>query len=419
MRKVAVIGAGISGLTVARLLAESSRVKVFEKDARPGGLIKCREVDGSLFHTCGGHVFNTRDEETLCFFWSLFNRDDEFVKSDRNSVVFFDGDFHVPYPVENHAYCFDDSTLAKIVGDVAAMRADRSEPENFEEFLLKRFGRTLYDIYFGPYNRKIWRRPLNDVPLSWLEGKLPMPTPEEIIFNNIRRVTERKFVHSTFWYERHGGSQFIADRMAEGLDIDYNCDVDQLVALADGSWEICGEQFDKLVFCGNLKQLPCLIPGILPESYAEEISGLESHGTTAVFCEIDTNPYSWIYLPSGKYEAHRIICTGNFSSSNNSPSIASGRITATVEFTDYVGLDELMSQLSRMPLAPKYLSHHFSPCSYPIQNQNTRQMIAELKGFLATKGFFMTGRFADWEYYNMDAAMTAARRTVGELEKKR
>ncbi len=57
-QKVAVIGAGVSGLTTARMLKDRYEVKVFEKEDKVGGLVKCRSVDGNLFHTCGGHVFN-------------------------------------------------------------------------------------------------------------------------------------------------------------------------------------------------------------------------------------------------------------------------------------------------------------------------------------------------------------------------
>ena len=215
MKRIAIIGAGVSGLTMGRLLATNASVTVFESDSRPGGLIKCARVDGNLFHTCGGHVFNTRREDVLDFFWGIFDRDRDFVKADRNSVVKMPDGAEIPYPIENHAYMLDDDTLRAVIADVAGMRAAGSEPANFEEFLRKQFGDTLYRLYFGPYNRKVWRRDLSDVPLSWLEGKLPMPAPEEILYNNIRRVKEKAFVHSSFYYERQGGSQFIADTLAE------------------------------------------------------------------------------------------------------------------------------------------------------------------------------------------------------------
>ena len=39
-------------------------------------------------------------------------------------------------------------------------------------------------------------------------------------------------------------------------------------------------------------------------------------------------------------------------------------------------------------------------------------MISGLKDALAGLNFYMTGRFTDWEYYNMDAAMGAAKDMV-------
>lgn len=407
--RIAVIGAGVSGMTIARLLKDKADITLYESESRPGGLIKCERVKGSLFHTCGGHVFNTKRQDVLTFFWSLFDREREFVKADRNSTVMFDETFAVPYPIENHAYCFDDDTLGKIINDVLNITLEKEHPVNFEQFLRKQFGNTIYNLYFKPYNTKIWRRDLSSVPLSWLEGKLPMPTPDEIIFNNIRKVEEKKFVHATFWYEKLGGSQFIADRLAEGLDIRYSTPVNR-ISLSNGGLQIDGEVYDKIIFCGNIRQLPDILSDF-PTQYAQKVKGLESHGTTSVFCEIDSNPYSWIYLPNTDYEAHRIICTGNFTSSNNAP----GKMTATVEFTDYISEDEIKNQLKAIPLSPKYITHKYNPCAYPIQDSSTRALIKDIKAALAPFGVYLTGRFADWEYYNMDVAMGAAIDLVNNL----
>ena len=90
MGKVAIIGAGVSGLAMAHLLKDEAQVVIFEKDDTPGGLIKCRRINGSLFHTCGGHVFNSKRQDVLDWFWSMFKRDEEFSMADRNSVVFME-----------------------------------------------------------------------------------------------------------------------------------------------------------------------------------------------------------------------------------------------------------------------------------------------------------------------------------------
>ena len=90
---------------------------------------------------------------------------------------------------------------------------------------------------------------------------------------------------------------------------------------------------------------------------------------------------------------------------NNNPS---GKLTATIEFTDEISLEDIHDNLSRIPLKPKYITHHYTPCSYPIQDADTRQMIKDLKTDLSKLNFYFSGRFADWEYYNMDVAIGAA-----------
>ncbi len=406
--KIAVIGAGISGLSVSHLLSKRHNVSVFEKESRPGGLIKCEEIEGSLFHTCGGHVFNSKRQDVLDWFWSIFHQDSEFIKAERNSVVFLDKGFEVPYPIENHMYKLDIETQRQFINDLLAItKGSYSEPHNFEDFLKGRFGNTLYSLYFQPYNEKVWRRDLSQVSLSWLEGKLPMPTVQEMIFNNMNHIKEKSFVHSTFWYEKDKGSQYIADKLAERLRIVYNSDV--MSVETDGKkWNVMNEDFDVVIFCGNIKDMIRIIKGVEISNFYEPIASLKSHGTTAVFCEIDKNPYSWIYQPSREHESHRIICTGNFSISNNSKSLPKDRITATIEFTDEIGKNEIMDNLSRIPLHPRYITHKYNRFTYPIQDENTRNLIKELKRTLAPYNFYFTGRFADWEYYNMDVAIGAS-----------
>lgn len=419
MQKIAIIGAGVSGLSAAHFLNDKYEVTVFEKDDRPGGLIKCRRVNGSLFHTCGGHVFNSKRQDVLDWFWSKFMRDEEFSKADRNSCVFMDkGDsslehIDIPYPIENHMYLFDETIQKSFYKDldeidsVKGVNAKFTDYDSFGNFLRWRFGKTLYNLYFEPYNKKVWRRDLNSVPMSWMEGKLPMPTTQEMRENNANKVEEKAFVHSSFWYEKVNGSQFLADKLAEGLDIKYNTDITSLI-YHEGKWNVNGASFDKVIFCGNIKDLVKMVDGINVNEYKEPIEKLEYHGTTAVFCEIDKNPYSWIYQPSRKHESHRIICTGNFSKTNNSEDLPDNRMTATIEFTDAISQEDIIDNLSRIPLNPKYIEHKYNKYTYPIQDANTRQLIKNLKSSMKVFGLYFTGRFADWEYYNMDVAMGAA-----------
>ena len=405
----AVIGAGISGLAAAAMLREAGKdVTVFEKDELAGGLIRCERVEGCLFHRTGGHVFNTKRADVLEWFWRHFDRDAEFTKASRNSTIAFEnatgGTFCVPYPIEDHVYLLDETTQRGFIRDLLSPSEETGE--GFEGFLKERFGSTLYELYFGPYNRKVWRRDLRHVPLEWLEGKLPMPTKEQMIFNNMNRVEERAFVHSTFWYPKTGGSQFIVDRLARGTTIVMGEAVERIERDAAGKLCVNGRGgFDHVIYSGNVKALPAVVRGVCDLSgFGDEIASLESHGTTSVFCELDANPYSWIYLPSPSHEAHRIICTGNFSPTNNAGAMSTG----TLEFTDFISDEDITQNLDRIPFVKRVLKRNFARYTYPIQNANTRKLIASLKKKLSSQGVSLLGRFAEWEYYNMDAAIGAA-----------
>jgi UDP-galactopyranose mutase len=109
-------------------------------------------------------------------------------------------------------------------------------------------------------------------------------------------------------------------------------------------------------------------------------------------------------MPDKKHDSHRIICTGNFSETNN----ADGKLTGTIEFTDSISKKEIIDNLIKIPFSPKYITHHYTKFTYPIQNNTTRKMIKDFKELLEPESFFLLGRFAEWEYYNMDAAIGAA-----------
>lgn len=411
MKRVAVVGGGIAGLSLARMLQGHREVVVFEKEETIGGLLRCSRVNGHLFHLCGGHVFNSKNQSVLDWFWQVFDRDRDFTRAARNSAVCLEDGYMVPYPIENHVYMMDDAIRRRFNAELDSLESNPPPPpQDFDSFLRSSFGTTLYDLYFKPYNEKIWKCDLSTIPLSWLEGKLPMPTVAEMRQANATHEKETSFVHSSFWYPRMGGSQFLIDTLARGLDVRCNSPVYRIEVLPSAQVRVNGAMFDSVVYCGSIKELPRLLSGVDLGGLATQVDFFSAHGTTSVLCEVDDNPYSWVYQPSRRHDSHRIICTGNFSMSNNS----GRRHSAVVEFTNAISRDDVERQLGMMPFHPRMLAENFTPVTYPIQHSETRRVVSEVRSRLQSRHVYLVGRFAEWEYFNMDAVVASVMSCVQE-----
>jgi protoporphyrinogen oxidase len=413
-----IIGAGVSGLATARLLnARGIENIVLEKSDRPGGLIKCDRVNGHLFHRVGGHVFNTRIAGVANWFWGCFNAEQEFLKAARHAGIFMQEQF-LGYPIENYLYRLPEPMVKQIVNELLESFRMGSKPANayanFEAFLKGNFGQTLYNLYFEPYNHKIWNIELNKVPLEWLDGKLPMPQIQEILHNNIMRHEESSMVHSSFFYPQNGGSQFIADRLAEGSSLFTQHEV-RSIERRNGNW-VVDDAFHapRLIYTGDVRQLRKLIKGVdgSVNHLLEQVTHLRSNGTSNLLCETDNTPYSWLYLPEQQLLSHRIIYTGNFSATNQ-PEDA--RKSCTVEFSGIRPVEEMIETIKKLPGNLTMIDFNIEPNSYVVQQHGDRERIDGLKSVLGKMGFYLVGRFAEWEYHNMDKAIESAMNTVSSF----
>ena len=290
--------------------------------------------------------------------------------------------------------------------------------KNFFSIIL---AKTLFEIYFQKYNQKIWKRDLSEIPMDWLDGKLPMINPEEILIKNIISSKSDNMVHSTFYYPIDGGSQFIAEKLSKDLNIIYK-KIEKIKKIDNKLFiNNLKRPFDKIIYTGDVRKLAYILDKEIYKSLSlgnilEEIKDLNSNGTSTLLCECEKNDYSWIYLPENDIKSHRMIMTGNFSPKNNSPNLNNERITCTIECSGKVSKQDMINELNYLPFSPKPLAYNYCPNSYIIQNKKTREIINELRIKLKKVDIYLCGRFAEWEYYNMDAAIESAFRIKQSME---
>jgi len=248
-----------------------------------------------------------------------------------------------------------------------------------------------------------------------------MTKPNEIIIKNIIKASD-DMVHSFFFYPVRGGSQFIVDRLAESTTIK-NEKVSSISHSGKGFIINQDDQsvYSSIVFTGSIRDLASIIDEDtikalelnLLNNYEQE--ALDFNGTSNLLCECDENDYSWIYLPEPNTKFHRIIMTGNFSPNNNSPTLPKNRTTCTVEVSGYCKREDMEQSITSLPFNLKPIAYNYCENSYIIHNHKTKSLVSRLTSQLENKGIYCCGRFAEWKYYNMDAAIASAMQVTAKI----
>lgn len=156
-----IVGAGLSGSTAARLLAEKGKkVLVVEKHRHAAG--HChdyRNEQGISIHTYGPHIFHTNNEEV----WKFVNRFTAFHYLQHRVLSYADGQM-IPFPINadtiNQVFGTSigvDEVPAFLAAQVAKSKYT-NPPANFRDAVVSQVGERLYALFFENYTRKQWGR---------------------------------------------------------------------------------------------------------------------------------------------------------------------------------------------------------------------------------------------------------------------
>lgn len=404
MVNVAVIGAGISGLTVARLLARDHNVVVLEQSSVVGGIARTRNVDGIPYHLVGGHCLNSHNLAVMEFVRNQVLPPESWHKVDRLAQIVLSG-HRIDYPIEfsvRQIAAFDAELAYRITCDLLASQ-DR-EVDNLQEWFRMKFGAALAETYFIPYNSKIWNRDPREMSPEWVAGKLPVPNKKQF-FQSLMMPQRDNMPHSSFYYPNTRDNEFV-EALAAGLDVRLEYRVERLERQGAG-WLINGELAADLVISTiPLNLLPALVEGTPPEVLAAA-GNLRYNRVSNMLWETDEIDATWTYYPEPTSIFHRHIHIGNFLAPKTRHTI-----------TETVGTrspEELVKAGQQLEYLRKPLDHHVSDHAYVVYDHNYAPCVNAVKGYLASIGIRTLGRFGEWEYYNMDVCMESAMRLADEL----
>jgi protoporphyrinogen oxidase len=230
---IVILGGGPAGLAAAWELTEAGHpVVVVEKGERLGGLCATNAYRGFRFDL-GGHRFISGNRELVDRVRRLMG--DDLLRMERRSVIAMGGPplaaepiGRPPRPLRFIDYPLSwrglrgqlpPALLARAVSDYlveAARGRIRRRPDvTFEDWVVHRFGRCLYELFFGAYTEKLWGIPPHELSADWAAQRISLLNLADVALRmmGMGGATPRTYARA-YLYPRLGIGQ-IFERMAE------------------------------------------------------------------------------------------------------------------------------------------------------------------------------------------------------------
>ncbi len=439
MKKIAIIGAGPSGLGCAYELlkpdtAKEYTVTIFDKNKQVGGLARTITRKGARFDV-GPHRFYTHNAEVLQFWKQILGK--EFRRIPRLTRILY-GDTLFLYPIQLKDVVsklkFTELIESVISYIYAKIFLTRQSAETFEDWITKNFGRKLYEIFFKTYTEKVWGIPCSQIGAEWATQRIKNLNFTEVIKTALfpKRQTRPKSLTDYFYYPALGSGQ-IYEKLAlqlrrKGATIKLNAEVVKIHRRRNTIVSVDVRQN------GSLKKVPVdmlfssmplnlFIQRLTPPPpksvlasakklyFRDHITVNMSIEGTALF------PDNWIYVHSPEVKMARISNYNNFSKKMSSSRETS---SISVEYFAFQG-DSLWrlsdkdiiklatEEMKTVGLLKGKLRDAFvvrETESYPTYYVGHKKHFERIKKYVSQfSNFYTIGRGGMYRYNNMDHAI--------------
>lgn len=422
--KIAILGGGISGTSLARMLAaDGHRVVVFEKTDRAGGLCKSRKLGDFTFDDAGGHILFSKDKAVLDWQLQRCGGEAGTVRTARNTKIRWH-DRWVPYPFENGVGTLtQEANVECLKGYIEAYvqrRMGAPCPANFRDWILWRMGDGFARQFMVPYNEKIWKCDLASMASGWVAGRVPEAPIEDILRSAIGWQTEGYVHQSVFWFPKHGGFESLVRGTVQDGGFELRCGVEvQSVQKQGQGFRVDGEDYDLVVNTAPLPQIASCIAEI-PGDIRADIQALKPISLVNIMLGLRLDEplpdLSWIYLPfPGQGPVNRVTYFSNYSP-HNAPA-GHGSLLAEVTHRgelrpDRAWLDGVVRALDGAGILRRAQVVLAECCdnqfAYIDQDLEFEARIGRVRGWFDRSGYITFGRFGRYEYHNSDQCVARA-----------
>jgi protoporphyrinogen oxidase len=320
--QVVIVGAGVAGLTLADRLSEAGiRTVLIECEDHIGGLARSFRYPNSAVFDIGPHRFHTDDPAVQRYIETTLG--DNLITIDRNSQLYLFGKY-LPWPITlRNVAALPPLMMARAGWDL--LFPHRARTDSFEDYIIEKYGRTLYRTFFKPYTEKFLDYNCSNLHRDWAEAGINRATIDKQVKTNslgalIKSVLFAKNPHTKFLYPKDGGVGAFCDALADkvkarGGRILLSAEVREFAVENGGRIRgvvtPSGEEIpvDYVFWSGALDALRSL--GRAPES----VPHLHYVGTVLFNYLISpptTQGFQWCYFGDADMEVDRISVPRNF-----------------------------------------------------------------------------------------------------------
>lgn len=453
-KNVLILGGGLAGLSCGyELVQRGHRVTVLEREPHVGGMASSfvDEEDGYWAYDFGPHRFHSRDEHLIDHVREILG--DNVVMAERLSrIVLFNRFFHYPLVTSNVLKAMPKHLLIKAFLDyfwvrfLDTTRLKRFDDRSFESWTTRRFGKTLYQIFFGQYTEKAWGMPPSQLSADWASQRITLLS----LWDTVRRTLfppkngEVRTLVTEFIYPKHGGIGELArgyarkiEESGTGSRVLVNSPA---IRIHREGMRVTGVEYGKhqrevLTADEYVSTIPvtALARALTPSAPEEVLHGAKSlEYISIVFVYLKMNrpqvsPDSWVYLPEKHLTVHRISEFKNFSkfSAPEDKTMVCAEITCRRGDEIWRSSTEQLKEIAERDLVsvgliePGQVMSAFIrriPHAYPVYDLQYRQHLQPVMDYVhGLENIQTTGRQGNFRYNNMDQSVEMGRKMGQEL----
>ena len=448
MYDLVIIGAGPAGLTAAYELSNSEKkVIVLEKKPQVGGLAETK-VFGSYRYDIGPHRFFTKNKEVYQLFLEMLGSDAVAVNR-KTRILFKNSYFDYPLTPLNALFGLGLGESIVIGFSYIFARVKSylkiSKINNFEDWVVDRFGKKLFNNFFKNYTEKVWGIDCKDIGSDWaaqrIKGLSLSTAIKFALFPNSKK--RPKTLVDKFYYPRLGAGmlweKFEEHITNKGINVTKNKKVTAVKRSGD-NFMITYEDTEgnkatiesKNVFFSNpLLEFIAIYDSEVPQSVIDSAKALNYRNHISVHITIDKKLFddNWIYIHSPNLDMARIADFTNFSDDMSE----AGTYPLTLEYFCFED-DDIWNKQNKdiIDFALNELRNIFddefnvihsevsrNANAYPVIKTGYQEHIDVIKDWLSDlPSITAIGRSGMFKYNNQDHAMAtglyAARTLTGQ-----